>query len=161
MQQLKLKLLELGKTKINNASLDMFNIYVFLAGRDTAGLPRAGGKSQPHHYKKSIKTEGPSESMSFKGKTIGRLQTKKEQKHYSRLFKRIPVNARPSYKKRSKPNKTLKKAFRSNLLELCKTNTKKSNPDMVICYVVFAGLDMVTDVGRATKCTCKFKAPSL
>ena len=30
----------------------MFNIYVVLAGRDTAGLPRAGENSKPHQYKK-------------------------------------------------------------------------------------------------------------
>ena len=52
MQQLKLKLLELGKTRTNNASPHMFNFYVVLPGCDTAGLPRAGENSKPHHYKK-------------------------------------------------------------------------------------------------------------
>ena len=54
MQQLKLKLLEFGKTRTKNAIPDMFNFYVALADRDTAGLPRAGqnSNSKPHHYKK-------------------------------------------------------------------------------------------------------------
>ena len=34
MQQLKLELLELGKTRTKKASLDMFNFYVVLAGHD-------------------------------------------------------------------------------------------------------------------------------
>ena len=59
MQQLKLKLLELGKTKTNNASPHMFNFYVVLPGCDTAGLPRAGANSKPHHYKQNVqKMEG-------------------------------------------------------------------------------------------------------
>ena len=57
MQQLLLKLLEHGKTITKNASPDMFNFYVVLAGRDTAGLPRAGENSKLHHYKKVQKKE--------------------------------------------------------------------------------------------------------
>ena len=52
MQQLKLKILELGKTRTKNASPHMFNFYVVLAGRDKAGLPCAGENSKPHRYKK-------------------------------------------------------------------------------------------------------------
>ena len=48
----------------------MFNFYVVLPGCDTAGLPRAGENSKPHHYKKSTKIEGPSENMCFNGKTV-------------------------------------------------------------------------------------------
>ena len=80
MQQLKLKLLELGKTRTNNASLHMFNLYVVLPGCDTAGLPRAGENSKPYLYKKSTKIEGPSEIMCFNGKTVWRFQTKKRTK---------------------------------------------------------------------------------
>ena len=69
MQQLKLKLLELGETRTNNASPDMFNFYVVLAGRETAGLPRAGENSKPHNDK-STKLEGLSENMCFNGKTV-------------------------------------------------------------------------------------------
>ena len=46
-------------------------------------------------------------------------------------------------------------------MDLCKTRTKKSSPDMFNYYVVLAGQDMVTDAGRATTCRRKFKAPSL
>ena len=55
----------------------------------------------------------------------------------------------------------MKKAFRLKLLELFKTRAKKSCPDMFNFYVVSAGHDMVTDVGRATTCRCKFKASRL
>ena len=36
------KTVEHGKIRTKNASPDMFNFYVVLAGRDKAGLPRAG-----------------------------------------------------------------------------------------------------------------------
>ena len=70
MQQLKLELLELGKTRTTKASPDMFNFYVVLAGHNTAGLPRAGENSKPYHYKRSTKIEGPFENMGFNGKTV-------------------------------------------------------------------------------------------
>ena len=47
------------------------------------------------------------------------------------------------------------------LLELSKTRDKKSSLDMLNFYVVLAGRDKVTDAGRATSRSCKFKAPSL
>ena len=53
----------------------------------------------------------------------------------------------------------LKKAFRFKLLELCKTRTEKSSPDLFNFYVVLADHDMVNDAGRATTCRRKFKAP--
>ena len=55
----------------------------------------------------------------------------------------------------------MKKAFRLKLLELCKTRTKKSSPDLFNFYVVSAGHDMVTEAGRATTRRLKFKAPSV
>ena len=61
--------------------------------------------------------------------------------------------------KQTKQN--LKRAFRSKLLELCKTRTKKSSPDMFNFYVVLAGHEKVKDAGRATICRLNFKAPSL
>ena len=70
MQQLKLKLLEHGKNRTENASPDLFNFYVVLTDRDTAGLPRAGENSNPHHCKKSTKIEGPSENMGLNGKAV-------------------------------------------------------------------------------------------
>ena len=47
------------------------------------------------------------------------------------------------------------------MLELCKTRTKKSSPDMFNCYVAMTGHDKVTDAGKATTCRCKINAPSL
>ena len=55
----------------------------------------------------------------------------------------------------------LKKAFKSKLLEICKTRTKMSNPHMFNFFDVLAGHDIVTDVGRATTRSRKFKAPLL
>ena len=46
-------------------------------------------------------------------------------------------------------------------MELCKTRTKKSSPDMFNFYVDFTGHDIVTDTGRATTFRCNFKGPSL
>ena len=54
-----------------------------------------------------------------------------------------------------------KKAFSLKLLDLCKTRTKESSPDMFNFYVVLAGHDKVSDAGKATTCRRKFKAPSL
>ena len=51
----------------------------------------------------------------------------------------------------------MNKAFRSKLLEFCKTRTTKSSPEMFNFYVVFAGQNMVTDAGRITSCRRKFK----
>ena len=55
----------------------------------------------------------------------------------------------------------MKKTFRLKLLELCNTRAKKSRPDLLNFYVDLPGHDMVTDTGRATTCSWKFKAPSL
>ena len=55
----------------------------------------------------------------------------------------------------------LKKSFILKLLELCRTKTKKSSLDMFNFYIILNGLDMVTDVGRATTCRLSFEDPSL
>ena len=47
----------------------MFNFYVVLAGRDTAGLLYAGENSKPS-LQNSTKIEGLSENMCFNGKTV-------------------------------------------------------------------------------------------
>ena len=47
------------------------------------------------------------------------------------------------------------------MLELCTTRTKKSSPNIFNFYVILAGHDMITDAGRATICSRKFKAPWL
>ena len=43
-------------------------------------------------------------------------------------------------------------------MELYKTRTKKSSPDMFNFYVVLAGHDKVSDERRASTCRLKFKA---
>ena len=55
----------------------------------------------------------------------------------------------------------LKKAFRINLFEFCKTRTKKSSPDLFKFYVTSAGHDMANDASRATTCWRYFKDPCL
>ena len=67
-----------------------------------------------------------------------------------------PVNSKNQTKQNLKT-----KTFRSKLLELCKTTTKESRPDMFNFYADLVGHDMVIDTDKATKCRCKFKAPSL
>ena len=74
MHQLKLKLLEVGKTRTKMASFDMFNFYVVLASHDKVS---DGGRATscrrkfkaPSLQTKSTKTEGPPESMGFNGKS--------------------------------------------------------------------------------------------
>ena len=53
------------------------------------------------------------------------------------------------------------KAFRFKLLELCKTRTKKPSPDLFNFHVFSAGHDMVTDAGRATTRSRRFKATTV
>ena len=88
MQQLKLKLLELDKTRTKNASPHMFNFYVVLPGCDTAGLPRAGENSKPHLYDKKYKNRTTFRKHVLTGKQFEDFRRKKEQKHYFRTFKK-------------------------------------------------------------------------
>ena len=75
MQQVKLKLLELGKTRTKKASLDMFNFYVVLAGHDKVN---DAGRASTCRQKfkalslqtKSTKNEEQSENIGFNKKTI-------------------------------------------------------------------------------------------
>ena len=134
------------------------------------GLPSAGEKSKPHDYKQSRKNEGPFENMGFKVKTVWRFQTETRTKTKLSTFKKPQCNTRAinttiEYGSRKtvriKLNKTWKKSFRSHLLELCKTRSKKSSPDMLNFYVILAGHDMITEAGRVTMCRWKIKAPWL
>ena len=59
----------------------MFNFYVVLPGCDTAGLPRAGENSKPHHYKKGTKIEGPSENSVSTGKQFEDFRRKKKNRN--------------------------------------------------------------------------------
>ena len=54
-----------------------------------------------------------------------------------------------------------KREIRWELLEFCKTRTKKSSRDRLNFYLVPAAPDMVTDNDSCTTCWSKFKAPSL
>ena len=55
----------------------------------------------------------------------------------------------------------MKKAFRSELLEVCKTRAKKSSPDVFTFFVDLAGHDMVRDTDRSTTCWSRSRAPPL
>ena len=44
-------------------------------------------------------------------------------------------------------------------MEFCKTGAKKSSPGLFNFYVVLAGLDLITDVNKATNCLFKFITP--
>ena len=51
----------------------------------------------------------------------------------------------------------MRKAFRLKLLELCKTRTMKSSPDMFNFYVILAGHYMITDASKTTTCRREIK----
>ena len=75
MQQLKLKLMGIGKTRTEKASPDMFNYYVVLTGHDKineasrATTCRRKFKA-PSLQTKSTKTGGPSENMGLTEKPL-------------------------------------------------------------------------------------------
>ena len=60
--------------------------------------------------------------------------------------------------RKEKSEANLKKAFRKELFELCKTRTKKSSPDLFIFLLISVGRDMAHYAGRATTCRRNFKA---
>ena len=74
---MKLKLLEIGKTRTKNASPDIFNFYVVVAGSDTAGLPRVGENSKPHVYKKVKKQKDLPTTRVLTGKKFEDFRRKK------------------------------------------------------------------------------------
>ena len=124
-------------------------------------------KFKYQHYTKSVKKERPSdEKMDLTGKPFEasdpKNNSKKDsqpcrEKSWTQGFCKQQINI-SLQTVRIKLNKTWKKAFRSELLEFCKTGTKKSIPDMFSFYVILAGHDIVTDAGRATTCRRKCKA---
>ena len=151
----------------------MFNIYVVLVGHDmvtdaTRATTCRRKFKAPSLQTNCTKKEGPPENMGFRGKQCEDFRRKKRTETLFSTYQKKPVEhkdserlnwTRPSWKVRSKLNKTWKKAFRSKLLELCKTRAKKSSPDMFNIYVVLAGHDMVTDASMSTTCRRNFKAP--
>ena len=136
-----------------------------------AGLPRAGANSKPHRYKQKVKKfKDLPKTWVLSRKQFEDFRRKQEQKQNFRPLKKPQWNTRainttieygPHKAVRIKLNKTWKKSFRSNLLELCKTRSKKSSPDMLNFYVILADHDIVCDANVATTCRRKFKAPLL
>ena len=96
-----------------------------------------------------------------------KISDQKHQNFQSWLEEQNKGNTRPQRQKlnmdhvtsKKKSEANLKKAFRSKLLELCKTRTRKPSPDLFTFYVILAGHDMVSDNESSTTCQSKFKAP--
>ena len=115
------------------------------------------------------KNEKPSEKMSSNGETGWRFQTKNFQKIHSSHGEQNKRTTRPEGQKlnmnhvarKKLTGAKLEKAFTIKLLELCKTRTKKSSPDLFKFYVLSAGHDMANDAGRASTCRRFFKAAIL
>ena len=81
--------MEICKTRTKKSSPDMFNFYVVLAGRDTAGLPHIGKNSKPHRYKQNVqKMKDLPKTWVLRGKQFEDFRRKEEQKHYSGPFKK-------------------------------------------------------------------------
>ena len=170
----RIKLLELCKTTSKKSSPDMFNFWVISAGYDMANDAGRATKCKrnfkaPWLQTERTKNEGSSEKMSFNAETVWKFQTKKNQKIQSSYGEQ---NKRTTRTRKQKLNMNhvarknlteakLKKAFRIKLLELCKTRTKKSSPDLFNFYVTSSGHHMADDAGRATTCRRNFKAPWL
>ena len=83
-----------------------------------------------------------------------KILDQKNQKFQSCYGEQNKGNTRPQMQKLSMDHvtrKKLKQIWKKHwlkLLELCKTRTKKSSPDLFNFHVVLAGHDMVTDADR-------------
>ena len=76
-------------------------------------------------------------------------------------WKTRPLNAATDNglcKEEEKTEEKLKKTFRLKLLELCKSRTERSSPDMFNIYVVLACHDMVTDIAGLSRAGANSKA---
>ena len=150
-KRIRIKLFELCKTTSKKSSPDLFNFYVISAGHDMA-IDAGGASTCMRNFKapslqtERTKIELPFKKVSFNGKSVWRFQTKN--------FK---YSTPPTENKTKKPEKRI----RIKLFELCKTRSKKSNPDLFNFYLVSAGHDMAIDAGGASTCMRNFKAPSL
>ena len=134
-----------------------------------AGLPRADANSKPHDYKQKVlkMKDLPKTWVS----SSNSLKISDEKKNISSLNQKTPRNKRPinatneggpcNQEELNSTKLEKKKEFRSKLLELCKTRTKKSSLDMLNFYLVSAARHMVTDNDSSTTCRTEFKAPSL
>ena len=135
-----------------------------------AGLPRAGAISKPHVYKENLhKMKDLLKKMSFNPETVWKFPTKKNQKIQSSYGEQNEITTKPRGQKlnmnhvarKNLIGAKLKKASTIKLLEICKTRTKKSSPDLFNFCVISADHDMAKDAGRATTCRRIFKAPIL
>ena len=131
-----------------------------------AGLPRAGAISKPHDYKQNVlKLKGLLKKwvLTRNSLKISNQKNQKSQSSYGEQKKRFTWHQGQELNKnhvarRKLTEAKLKKAFRMELFELCKTRTKKSSPDLFKFYVISLGHDMANDAGRATTCRRNFKA---
>ena len=153
------KLLEFCKTRTKKSSPDLFNFYVVLAGHDMvthAGRAitcRRKFRAPSLQTQSKKKTELP-KTLVLTGKC---LKVSDEKKYTSSVDQTTPRNTWPlkatiedwpCNQEEMHRRKFEKETFRLELLEFCKTRTKKSNPDMFSVYVdlAVARHDMVTDI---------------
>ena len=114
------------------------------------------------------KNEGPSEKTSFNGEQFEVFKPKNQKIHssYGEQNKRTtrPQGQKLDRKQRKQEEKNwsiFEKIIQIELLELCKTRTKKISPDLFNFYVIWAGSDLANDDDRATTRRRVFKAPWL
>ena len=102
-----MKLSELCKTRSMKSSPDIFNLYVVLTSHDTVtdvGRAFTFGRNfySPLLQTKSTKSEGPSEYMGFFTENqFEDCRRKKEQKQYSRLFRKNLMDNEEPYRYQS------------------------------------------------------------
>ena len=133
-----------------------------------AALPRAGAISKPHDYKENVQKMKDLQKMTFT-ENLSRDFRPKNQKIQSSNGESNKRTTRHQWQKlnmkhvdRKKLTEAkLKKAFRIKLLELCKTRTKKSSPELFNFYVISASHDIAKDTSSTTTCRRNFKAPWL
>ena len=161
----RMKLFELCKTRTKKSNPDLFNFYVISLGHDmskdvgTATACKRQFQSPVNtnrtyfewraFWKNGFKPKNQKIQSSY-GEQNNRTKTPWKQKLNMNLVARKKLTEAKS-----------KKAFRTKLFELCKTRTKKSNPDLFKFYVMSAGHGMANDDDRATTCRRSFKAPWL
>ena len=134
-----------------------------------AVLSRAGAVSKPHDYKQNVqKMKGLLKEWALTRNSL-KISDKKFQKFHSTHGEQNKRTTRPQGQKlnmnlvarKKETEAKSKKAFRSKLMELYQTRTKKSTPDLFNFYVISGGHDTVIDTDKATTCSRQFKAPWL
>ena len=138
----RIELFELCKTRTKKSSPDLFKFYVISDGQgmandnDGATTCRRNFKA-PWLQTERTRNEGPSEKIIFNGETVWRFQTKKPKnpiilwRTKQKNQKNLIAKTEPEPCGQEEKNwRKIEKAFRKKLLELCKTRTKKSSPDL-------------------------------